>query len=315
MIDNTSLPANLNALSDNEVIVFQLNDQPVRGRSVHLGDALNQALTGQNGEARYPAPIARLLGEAMLMGALITQALKFKGRLVVQCHGTNDGAISLLIADCTTDGAIRGYARWEEKMLRNIMIDTPNPGADILLGGGTFSMTIDQGPDMDQYQGLAAIQGERLSDCAQHYFEQSEQIPTQIRLAIGQVQTQGEALNWRGGGMMIQRIANDKARGDTQDAWDTARSLFSTLTDAELIDPQLSQDRLLYRLFHEEGVRIVETHDISGKCQCSRDRLENTLKSFDRESVLDMAEDGETIKANCEFCATDYIFSLDDLMN
>jgi molecular chaperone Hsp33 len=249
----------------------------------------------------------------MLIGALVTQALKFDGRLVVQCHGTNDGAVSLLMADCTTDGAIRGYARWDESMLRNILLDSRNPGADILMGGGTFSMTIDQGPDMDQYQGLAAIQGERLSDCAEHYFEQSEQIPTQIRLAVGQVQTESDDIAWRGGGMMIQKIADDTARGDTQSAWETARSLFGTLTDAELIDPQLSQNRLLYRLFHEDGVRVVETHKITGQCRCSRERLENTLRSFERSSLTDMAEDGKTIKANCEFCATDYIFALDDL--
>lgn len=316
MTDNThdqALNINLDTLADNEVTVFQLHEQPVRGRAVHLGDALNQALTGPNGEARYPDPIARLLGEAMLIGALVTQALKFKGRLVVQCHGTNDGAVSLLMADCTTDGAIRGYARWDKEMLRNIMLDSRNPGADVLLGGGTFSMTIDQGPDMDQYQGLSAIQGENLSDCAQHYFEQSEQIPTQIHLAVGQVQIGADKLTWRGGGMMIQKIANDAARGNTQEAWDTARSLFGTLTDAELIDPQLSQNKLLYRLFHEEGVGIVETHKITGECRCSRERLENTIKGFDRAALEEMAEDGQTIKANCEFCATDYIFDLADL--
>lgn len=310
---DTKLPiADLDKMTDNEVTVFQLDGEPVRGRAVNLGEALNDALTGPEGESRYPDEISRLLGEAMLIGALVTQALKFEGRLVVQCHGTNDGAVSLLMADCTTDGAIRGYARWDEAKLKETKLDNRNPGAETLLGGGTFSMTIDQGPDMDQYQGLAAIQGERLSDCAQHYFEQSEQIPTQIRLAVGQVQEAGNEPSWRGGGMMIQKIADDSARGDTQEAWDTARSLFGTLSDAELIDPDLSQNRLLFRLFHEDGVRIVETHKVSGQCRCSRERLENTLKSFERDALEDMAEDG-TIKANCEFCATDYIFKLSEL--
>lgn len=299
--------------ADDEVTVFQLDGQPVRGRAVHLGAALHQALTGPNGETRYPDAVARLLGEAMLIGALVTQALKFKGRLVVQCHGTNEGAISLLMADCTTDGAIRGYARWDEAMLKELMLDSRNPGADTLLGKGTFSMTIDQGPDMDQYQGLAAIQGHRLSDCAEHYFRQSEQIPTEIRLAVGQAQSEADAPVWRGGGMMIQKIAEDASRGATDEAWDTARSLFGTLSDAELIDPDVSQNRLLYRLFHEDGVRVVETHKITGQCRCSRERLENTLRSFKRTSLDDMAEDGKTIKANCEFCATDYVFDLADL--
>lgn len=313
MTDTIPKTVDLDLPSENEVSVFQLDKQAVRGRSISLGTSLHQALTGPDGKIRYPEPIARLLGEAMLIGALVTQALKFKGRLVVQCHGTNDGAVSLLMADCTTEGAVRGYARWDAEKLKEILLDNRNPGADILLGEGTFSMTIDQGPDMDQYQGLAAIKGARLAECAEHYFVQSEQIPTEIRLAVGQVQMAGEAAVWRGGGMMIQKIADDTAREDTKNAWNTARSLFGTLSDAELLDPEVSQNKLLFRLFHEGGVRIVETHSISGECRCSRERLELTLKGFDKTAIADMSEDGETIKANCEFCATDYVFELSDL--
>jgi len=299
----------LDETADDLVTVFQLDGQPVRGRAVHLGAALNKAIG-----TRYPDIVARLLGEAMMISAIVARSLKFKGRLVIQCHGTNEGAISLLLADCTTDGAIRGYARWDAAALKEIQLDSRNPGAQTLLGGGTFSMTIDQGADMDQYQGLAAIEGERLSDCAEHYFAQSEQIPTQIRLACGQVQEPGSEPVWRGGGIMIQKIADDELRGDTDNAWLTAQSLFGTVTDAELLDPDLSQNRLLYRLFHEEGVRVVQTAPIEAKCSCSRERLENTLKSFEPDALKDMAEDGQ-IKANCEFCDTDYIFNLEDIQS
>jgi len=256
--------------------------------------------------------VARLLGEAMIVGALVARALKFDGRLVVQCHGTNEGAISLLMADCTTDGHIRGYARWNKDKLQEIKLDSRNPGAKTLLGGGTFSMTIDQGPDMDQYQGLAAIDGERLSECAEHYFRQSEQIPTRVALACGQAQMPGGELRWQGCGMMIQQIAADEARGETKDDWDTARSLFATITDAELVDPELSQETVLYRLFHESGVRVIERASIEAKCKCSRERLLMTLKSFENEALAEMAEEGN-ITANCEFCATDYVFALKDL--
>lgn len=300
----TTHEASIDAPIDDLVTVFQLDGQPVRGRAVRMGAAIDKAI----GE-RYPEPVARLLGEAMMIGALVARSLKFDGRLIIQCFGKNEGAISLLIADSTTDGAIRGYARWDEAKLKEIMLDSKNPGADILLGEGTFSMTIDQGPDMDQYQGLAAINGARLSDCAEHYFAQSEQIPTQIRLSCGQSLEPGGALTWRGGGIMIQKIADDKARGDTEDAWDTARSLFGTLTDAELLDPELSQNALLYRLFHEEGVRVVETAPIEARCMCSRERLLSTLKSFDKAALEDMAENGK-ISANCEFCASEYVFEL-----
>ena len=296
-----------NPILENSVTVFQLYGQPVRGRAVTMGSALNKALG-----TRYPDLVARLLGEAMLISAIVAQSLKFDGRLVIQCHGTNKGAVSFLMSDCTTDGHVRGYARWDEASLKELKLDNRNPGAEDLLGGGTFSMTIDQGPDMDQYQGLAAIEGARLSDCAEHYFKQSEQIPTEIRLVCGQLQEPGKDHVWRGGGVMIQKIAEDVTRGDTDEAWDTARALFQTLSDAELLDPELSQNDLLYRLFHEGGVRVVETSPIEAKCKCSRERLENTLKSFEKEALAAMAENG-VIDANCEFCDTTYEFAIADL--
>ncbi|MEP3655408.1 MAG: Hsp33 family molecular chaperone HslO [Litorimonas sp.] len=303
MTDKTQTPTDL-------VTVFQLDGQPVRGRAVKLGAALDTALN-PGGKKRYPDSIARLLGEAMMTGAIVAQSLKFDGRLVVQCHGTNDGAISLLMADCTTDGSIRGYARWDADKLKEIELDSKNPGANLLLGGGTFSMTIDQGPDMDQYQGIAAIEGESLSSCAEHYFNQSEQIPTRIHLACGQ-SIDANGSHWSGGGITIQKIADDEARADATPPWETAQQLFATLTDAELIDPDVSSDTLLYRLFNEFGVRNVETHDVNANCKCSRERLLNTLKSFDEASLKDMADDG-VISANCEFCATDYKFPLAEI--
>ena len=294
---------------DNHVTSFQLDNSPVRGRAVHLGDALNEAL----GVDRYPPEVARMLGEAMMISALVGRALKFKGRLIVQCYGTNEGAISLLVADCTTDGDIRGYARWDEEQLKVIRLDSKNPGAKTLLGGGTFAMTIDQGPDMDQYQGLSAIEGDSLAECAEHYFAQSEQVPTRVKLACGQIQLPGSEPYWRGGGVMIQRIAADENRGDTGNDWDTAKALFGTLSDEELIDPAVSQEKLLYRLFHEDGVRMVDQANITAKCSCSEKRLYNTLKSFEVDALTDMAENGN-ITASCEFCARDYVFSLKDIL-
>ena len=248
----------------------------------------------------------------MLLSALVAQSLKFKGRLVIQCHGTNEGAVSLLMSDCTTDGHIRGYARWDDDKLEELMRDNSNRGANKLLGGGTFSMTIDQGADMDQYQGLTAIEGERLSDCAEHYFKHSEQIPTEIRLACGTIQEPHSDLKRRGGGIMIQKIAGDENRGYTEEDWDTAKALFRTVTDSELLDPNLSQEALLYRLFHESGVRVVDTAAVEARCKCSRERLERTLQSFNKTALKDMAEFG-VINANCEFCDTTYSFPLTEI--
>ncbi|MEM7729621.1 MAG: Hsp33 family molecular chaperone HslO [Pseudomonadota bacterium] len=293
----------------NELTVFTVGGTegelaPVRGRAVRLPSALQTALAD-----RYPEPVARLLGEAMIVGALVARSLKFDGRLVVQCHGTNEGAVSLLMADCTTDGRIRGYARYDAAALKSVMLDSRNPGADALLGGGTFSMTIDQGPDTDLYQGLAAIEGKRLSDCAEHFFEQSDQIPTMMRLAVGQ-EVGPDGPLWTGGGMMIQRVAEDAARGGTDDVFETARALMATVEDAELIDPDLPMDRLLYRLFNEDGVRVLDREAVSADCRCSRDRLENTLRSFDAKARAEMADEDGLIRARCEFCDVEYAFQL-----
>lgn len=298
----------INKLNDDHVAIFQIDNQPVRGRAINLGASLDAAL----GQDRYPPLVARFLGEAMMISALVAQALKFDGRLLVQCIGTNEGAISLLVADCTTDGHLRGYARYSDEKLKEVTADNRDPGAQQLFGKGTFSMTIDQGPDMDQYQGLAAIEGHALSDCAEHYFAQSEQIPTRVKLACGTLQNSGEAPQWRGGGIMIQKIADDEAREDAGDAWRTAQALFETVSDAELLDPDLSQNNLLYRLFHEDGVRIIDSSSVEAKCSCSKERLENTLKSFETAQIEDMAEDG-VISATCEFCTTTYAFKVDDL--
>ena len=216
------------------------------------------------------------------------------------------------MSDCTTDGHIRGYSRWDDDKLKELMLDNSNRGASKLLGGGTFSMTIDQGADMDQYQGLTAVEGERLSDCAEHYFKHSEQIPTEIRLACDTLQEPSSDLKRRGGGIMIQKIAGDENRGHTEEDWDTARALFRTVTDSELLDPNLSQEALLYRLFHESGVRVVDTAAVKARCKCSRERLERTLQSFNKTALKDMAEFG-VINANCEFCDTTYSFPLTEI--
>lgn len=289
---------------EDAVAAFQIDGRPIRGRALRMGAALDKALRGHN----YPDAVASLLGEAVLVAAIMARALKFDGRLLVQAHGTNEGAVSMIVADCSTDGDVRAYARYHAPSLQRILSENPHPGANTLLGGGTFAMTIDQGPGMENYQGLAAIEGETLGDCAEHYFRQSEQIPTRVKLAIGQLQQPGEDAVWRGAGLMVQQIAGDAARGETAEAWETTQALFGTLTDAEMLEPELDTPELLYRLFHEEGVRIAEYESVQAKCKCSRDRLLETLGNFEKSERDSMFENG-VITANCEFCSTDYIFT------
>ena len=301
----TNAPATVDLMNTGEdaVAVFQIEGKQVRGRAVRLGAALDKALRGHD----YPEAVSRLLGEAVLIGALMARTLKFDGRLLVQAHGTNEGAVSMIIADCTTGGDIRAYARYDEPSLERILAQNPNPNAYTLLGGGTFAMTIDQGPDMENYQGISAVEGESLADCAEHYFEQSEQIPTRIRMAVGQLQTPGQDPIWRGGAIMVQQVAGDMSRGDTKDDWNTAQALLSTTKDLELIDPDLGTPELLYRLFHEDGVRMMGYDGVQAKCKCSRERLMASISGFPKAEIDSMFEDGK-ISAKCDFCATDYVF-------
>ena len=226
---------------DDLVAAFQIEGWPVRGRVVRLGAAIDEILTRH----AYPEPVANLLGEACALAALVGSSLKIDGRLIVQAQG--DGPVSYVVCDYDSEGSLRGYCRYDEARVAEVSKGFARPGARTLLGEGVFVMTIDQGPDTERYQGVTAIEGETLALAAERYFDQSEQTPTRVRLAVGQLQT-GEAGSdggfvWRAGGMLLQNIAEDDARGSTQDAWERAQALFETLGEDELIDPTVPPAR------------------------------------------------------------------------
>jgi molecular chaperone Hsp33 len=255
---------------DDIVAAFQLDRRAVRGRVVRLGEVANLILSAHD----YPPSVAAILGEAILLAVLIGDALKFDGRLIIQAsreHGTDHHPVSFLVADYTVGEGVRGFAQYDADGVRAVEAETgPRPGAERLLGAGSFAMTIDQGPDMDRYQGVVALDGPTLASCAEHYFEQSEQIPTRIKLAVGEDIGDGGARRWRAGGAMLQRLAGDETRVLAPDDYDTALALFDTTEDAELIDPDISAGRLLFRLFHEDGVRLYEPRTVARRCTCDR---------------------------------------------
>jgi molecular chaperone Hsp33 len=166
-------------------------------------------------------------------------------------------------------------------------------------------MTIDQGPDMERYQGVTPIEGDSLSQAAEAYFAQSEQVPTRIRLAVGQID-QGAGPHWRAGGMLIQLVAADTARGDTAEAWDKAQALFGTIRPDELIDPTVSAPTLLFRLFHEDGARLFAPMPLAAFCRCSNDRIGALLASFSPQERADMIGPNGKVKITCEYCSRDY---------
>lgn len=302
---------------DDAVLPFEVDALDVRGRLTRLGPALDDILTKHD----YPAPVGKLLGEAIVLATLLGTALKFDGRFILQAQ--TDGPVSFLVVDFKAPDRLRAYARYDAARLG----EAQDSGA--LLGRGHLAMTVDQGPDMSRYQGLVALDGGSLEDAAHEYFLRSEQIPTQVRLAVGEEwrANDGGKHRWRAGGMLMQFLpkAPERARqadlhpGDApegavvhsvaeDDAWVEARSLIGTVEDVELIDPDLSGERLLYRLFHERGVRVFKPQALQAQCSCSRDAVASMLKSFTPDDRAAMVEDDKVV-VTCEFCSSVYQFT------
>ncbi len=243
-----------------------------------------------------------LLGEALCLAALIGSLLKADGRLIVQAQG--EGPAGLLVAEHNA-GALRGYARVAPGAAERLA-DAGRMAPAELLGAGNLAITLDYGDGRPTYQGIAALDGETLDSCAQTFFRVSEQTDTGIRLAVGEALTRDAPAQWRAGGMLMQRVASDKARGDTSEDWGRASHLFATVRDEELIDPDLAPDRLLYRLFHQEGVRMGQAAALLDRCSCNEQRLEAVMLSFPTTEIEDLVEPDGMLHARCQFCARSY---------
>ena len=289
------------APSDDLAAAFQIEGWPVRGRLVRLGETIDAILSAH----AYPEPVAALLGEACVLAAILGSTLKFEGRLIVQAQG--DGPVRYVVADYDTEGHLRGYCRFDPEAVEAASQGFSRPGAKALLGQGVFVMTLDRGPDFERTQGITPIEGESLSLAAEHYFLQSEQIPTKVRLAVGEITTEaGKA--WRAGGALIQLIAADEARGSTEEVWDRTRALFHTLADDELLDPTITPETLLFRLFHEDGVRVFEALPLNPGCGCDEQRVWNMLASFPLDDLESMRQEDGGITVTCQFCSRVYAF-------
>jgi molecular chaperone Hsp33 len=312
--------------TDDSVMPFEVAKLDLRGRVVRLGPAVDRILASH----AYPPPVAKLLGEAVVLTVMLGSALKIEGRFILQTQ--TDGPVRMLVVDFTTPGKVRACARFDKERVAEA-IDAGKAEAGALLGHGHLAMTIDQGPDMSRYQGLVALEGGSLEDAAHEYFRRSEQIPTRVRMAVAEElrQAQGGASHsWRAGGIMLQFLpqAQERARVDLDpgdvpdgmepqvaeedDAWVEGRSLVSTVEDVELIDPALSSERLVYRLFHEPGVRVFRSSDVRAECSCSRETVESMLKSFSQDDRDHMVDDGR-ISVTCEFCSANYVFQPDEI--
>jgi molecular chaperone Hsp33 len=298
------------ATADDLVQPFQVEASALRGRLVRLGPLVETILT----QHAYPEPVARMLGEAILLAVILAGALKYDGIFTLQTKG--DGPLHLMVVDVTTAGAVRGYAQFDAAKLDRALAAEAAGGLAVegsvprLLGAGYIAFTVDQGEYTDRYQGIVELQGASLAECAHHYFRQSEQLQAGIKLAVGRDPAGG----WRAGGIMLQRLPETSGFAEAplsevqEDGWRRAMILMSSCTNGELLDPSLTPYDLLFRLFHEDGVRVFAAHPLEPRCRCSRERIERILRAMPTEDIAELAADDEEVSVTCEFCNATYAF-------
>jgi len=274
---------------------FQIEDLNIRGRLVRMNQTFHDAIKVH----AYPQPLAELIGETMILTAVLASALKYEGIFTLQVQG--DGPVSLIMADITSDGAMRAYAKMKSDCTGDDIAGNSIPQ---VIGAGHMAFTVDQGPDMERYQGITELTGASLAECAQNYFRQSEQLETAI--AITSSLASGEDMP-KAAGLMVQRLPSAGDGETEEENWRRAVVLMSSITPSELLDETLSASQILYRLYHEDGVRLFDPRLIRNECRCSEDRVTRTLLSFPRAEIDSMAEDG-LITVTCEFCRTDYVY-------
>lgn len=313
--------------ADDIVLPFGTVKSRVSGRIVRLGPAVDTVLAAHD----YPDPVRATLGEALALTALLGHPLKPGGRLILQTK--TDGPLGLLVVHYDAPGSMRGYASFDRERIAAVSVGTAAVAPRDLLGLGRMAMTIDPGASLPSHQGIVPLDGGSLTDAAHAYFRQSEQLPTFIRLAVARQMVGGTSAGqspwrWRAGGLILQhvpRLGGDprpdetpeerdtRLHGEDDDDWLRVSTLASTVESHELIDPTLSPERLLMRLFHEEGVRVAPETPVAARCRCSRSRIVGFLRGFTPDDLADMHEPDGAISVTCEFCSTRYRFEDADL--
>ncbi len=316
-------------IGDDRVLPFRTINSGAQGRLIRLGAAADEILTRHN----YPEAVSRVFGEALALTALLGSLLQSNGRLILQTQ--TDGPLRQIVVNYTTPGQMRGLASFDAERLEAQIREGRGSAAE-LIGKGTLAMTIDPGGNQPRTQGIVPLSNNTLAEAAYTYFRQSEQIPTFVRLAVARLQVRTGASvppvwHWRAGGMIVQQLPDDasgaaaergsdprtavteteddEARAAYEEDWNRARMLASTVEDHELLDPTLEPERLLYRLFADEGVIVHETVAVRAHCGCSRDRVERLLKTFGSAELVDMREPDGSILVKCEYCSTEQRFA------
>ena len=301
---------------DDTVLPFQLDASDMRGRVARLDGVLGGIL----GQHDYPPQVEALVAEMALLTALIGQTVKLRWKLSLQVQ--SKGAVRMIATDYyapTSEGepaSVRAYASFDADRLTD-----EAPFAQV--GEGYFAVLIDQGPDMEPYQGITPLTGGSISESAEAYFAQSEQLPTRFSLSFGKSSEPGIPEHWRAGGMMLQHMpkaspfakgdgdgallsASDLVEGDAGENWTRANVLLDTVDELEMIGPSIAPTDLLIRLFHEEGPRVFDTQPLRFGCTCSEDRVRESLAIYSARDLETMTTEDGRVTADCQFCGAHY---------
>lgn len=282
---------------------FQLDRSRLRGRLVRLADTVDYVLRAHD----YPPPVSQLLGELLVLAGGLAGGLKFAGSFSLQVRG--DGAVRLMVADCTNDGRMRGYASFDRAAVERHGDGEPAR----LLGSGLLALTVDQSAaGGETSQGIVALEGRSLADSMLAYFHRSEQVPTGIRTALGRDPLTGA---WRAGAIIVQAMPGTGPASGAAAAEDWRRTmlLLGTTREAELLDFELAPDALLWRLFHEESVRVFRPLALQPGCSCDEARVEATLRSFPPEDIAEMRLPDGSVTVTCQFCSRTYRYDAQHL--
>ncbi len=309
----------LDISADDVVLPFQLDPYATRGRVVRLGTVVDTIVKRHN----YPPLVARTLAEMIAMAAALAATLKYDGVFTLQTKG--DGPIRMMVADVTSDGAVRAFAQYDTARLEGL---GEQPSVPKLFGAGFLAFTVDQGEHTERYQGIVELTGATLAECAHHYFRQSEQFKAGLKVAAAAHDDSTGEPRWRAGAIMVQSLPPEGAQGsaegrdlarppnetqeEAEDGWRRALILMGSATSKELVDPDLPPWKLVDRLFLAEGVKIYRPHELRHACRCSRERVATVLRAFPREEIEDLKVDGALV-VTCEFCNTSHVFDDSDV--
>lgn len=306
MIEKKEIP--MTDATTDVICPFLIDSGLSRGQAVRLNATLDTIISQHD----YPEPVGVLVAQAGVLTALLASTIKYDGVFTLQIQGK--GAVSVLAVDLTTDGQMRGYARFDADAVEKAAANAEKGQIAAFFGEGTLAFNVET---KDQsYQGVIALNQPTLADCVLEYFKQSEQIETALKIAVATPSQSGKG--WTGAAVMLQRmpmdrqIARELKEEEIDDLWNTSVVLLHSATPEELLDSGLPLEKLLYRLYHLNDLHFFMQKTIKFGCRCSQEKVIEMLRRFPKQDRSEMAVDGK-IKVDCQFCGKSYVLDLKDL--